>query len=231
MVVPTAVVSGTPLDCTYCPDNCINKTMHDGTLIEVGWNREGTKPEFHWSWVKKYCTMEALDGFIFFFPYILLIIALLLVMIERIFLRYGAGNKLRNGKIMTFRWKHVAPFLCHMGLIFVTTQPFPKFTCTGSVFRCFNSGMKLESFYELLVKENLGHDNLEDMPDCLDDVTDGQLENNKTVLEISHSFADGSRYYKSYLARTISKQDFQKFTEGLILVTQLTVLFKCNRIN
>ena len=71
--------------------------------------------------------------------------------------------------------------------------------------RCFNSGMKLESFYELLVKDNLAHDSVDDAAEYMDDPADGQLENNKTVLEISHSFADGSRYYKSYLARTISK--------------------------
>ena len=44
-------------------------------------------PDFNAWWVKKYCTMTAVDQFILYFPYILLIIALVIVLIERVFVR------------------------------------------------------------------------------------------------------------------------------------------------
>ena len=40
------------------------------------------------NWIKKYCTATSVDYFIEYFPFILLIIALVLVLIERGFIRY-----------------------------------------------------------------------------------------------------------------------------------------------
>ncbi len=52
-------------------------------------------PPFNAWWVKKYCTMTAVDGFVLYFPYILLIMAVVIVLIERGFISmFKAGLKL-----------------------------------------------------------------------------------------------------------------------------------------
>ena len=73
--------------------------------------------------------------------------------------------------------------------------------------------MKLDTFYNLLVKESLesefdGNDPENNCGDArsggtLGEVTD--LENTKTALEVSHSFADGSSYFLSYFFRTLGE--------------------------
>ena len=46
-------------------------------------------------WVKKYCTETAVDGFIKFFPYILFVVAMVIVAIEKVFTKtFKAGKKL-----------------------------------------------------------------------------------------------------------------------------------------
>ena len=46
-------------------------------------------------WVKKYCTETAVDGFIKYFPYILFVVALVIVAIEKLFTKtFKAGKKL-----------------------------------------------------------------------------------------------------------------------------------------
>jgi hypothetical protein len=46
-------------------------------------------PKFNMNWVKKVCTATAIDGFIAYFPFILLVMALVIVLIERVFIRYS----------------------------------------------------------------------------------------------------------------------------------------------
>ena len=68
--------------------------------------------------------------------------------------------------------------------------------------------MKLDTFYNLLVKESLESEFDGNDPDgCgvgdagMNEITD--LENTKTALEVSHSFSDGSSYFLSYFFRTL----------------------------
>jgi len=91
IVVPTAIITGTPLDCNFCQeDHCQSKgTIH--------WNNK-TNPGFNNWWVKKFCTMNGdVDPFMLYFPYFLLIIALSLFFIERVFTKiFEAGDKLEQ---------------------------------------------------------------------------------------------------------------------------------------
>ena len=89
VLVPTAIITGTPLDCTYCvKDYC--GTNHTNTGKE--------NPGFNAWWVKKYCTYNgSVDGFLLYYPYFVLMIALILFATERIFLKaFQAGNKLEK---------------------------------------------------------------------------------------------------------------------------------------
>ena len=96
IVAPTAIINGTPLDCNFCvKDHCANK-FPDDLVNATDQERADHDAEFsenpgydRW-WVKKYCTMTAVDSFILYFPYILLIMALVIVLIERVFVRSGA---------------------------------------------------------------------------------------------------------------------------------------------
>ena len=82
--MPTAMFSSTPLDCTACLEtagNCQflqNKTGFDYNPITNG----SKNPHGLW-WVKKYCTMTAVDAFTLYFPYILLLIPLIMVAVEK----------------------------------------------------------------------------------------------------------------------------------------------------
>ena len=81
IVAPTAIINSTPLDCNFCvKDYCHGKFGPDA-------NYNQTDPNFSAWWVKKYCTFTAVDGFILYFPYLLLVMALLIVLIERGFVR------------------------------------------------------------------------------------------------------------------------------------------------
>ena len=93
VLVPTAIITGTPLDCTYCvKDYCGGNTTMDFT------NEGKESPGFNNWWVKKFCTYNgSVDPFLLFFPYFLLLIALILFALERIFLKtFQAGNKLEK---------------------------------------------------------------------------------------------------------------------------------------
>ena len=93
VLVPTAIITGTPLDCTYCvKDYCGGNTTMDLT------NEGKESPGFNNWWVKKFCTYKgSVDPFLLFFPYFLLLIALTLFALERIFLKtFQAGNKLEK---------------------------------------------------------------------------------------------------------------------------------------
>jgi len=91
ILVPTAIITGTPLDCNYCQDD------HCSSLGKEYVN-EKEDPKFNAWWVKKYCTMNgSVEPFMLYFPYFLLLIAMALVMIERVFLKaFKAGSKLEK---------------------------------------------------------------------------------------------------------------------------------------
>ncbi len=88
IVLPTAIINNTPLDCTWCQVGLPG--------CPVNYTSINTKdPEYNAWWVKKYCTFEFVDGFILYFPYTLLIMALVLLLIERGFVTiFKAGLKL-----------------------------------------------------------------------------------------------------------------------------------------
>jgi len=92
IIVPTAMITGTPLDCTYClEDYC---SFPNQTKID---QREVKNPGYNAWWVKKFCTLnhQAVDPFMLYFPYFLLIVAMILVAIERTFVKaFKAGSKL-----------------------------------------------------------------------------------------------------------------------------------------
>ena len=95
IVLPTAIINGTPLDCTLCHNAiCTNKTMMD----EMPKNEDGSveDPGFHAWWTKKFCTFNnSVDPFILYFPYFLLIVPLIILLIERLFMTiFKSGLKL-----------------------------------------------------------------------------------------------------------------------------------------
>ena len=96
VVAPTAIINGTPLDCTVCKkDTCgfmkddadfgrmVNGTWVNGSLEQ---NVPSDPAPNAW-WIKKYCTATSVDSFIMYFPFILLLMALVMVLIERGFIR------------------------------------------------------------------------------------------------------------------------------------------------
>ena len=85
IVLPTAIINSTPLDCTFCtPDLCPDKNM-----------TKTSDPEYNAWWVKKYCTYTAIDAFVLYFPYFLLFFPLVILLIERLFVRiFKSGLKL-----------------------------------------------------------------------------------------------------------------------------------------
>ena len=91
ITVPTAIITNTPLDCSPCHDD---HCQVDGMVFK----NTGKLPKFNVWWVKKFCTMNgSVHPFMLYFPYFLLIIALSLVFIERVFSRaFHAGTKLEK---------------------------------------------------------------------------------------------------------------------------------------
>ena len=47
------------------------------------------KPDYNAWWVKKYCTMTTVDEFTLYFPYVLLIMPLIMVAVEKMFIKYA----------------------------------------------------------------------------------------------------------------------------------------------
>ena len=91
IVVPTAIITGTPLDCNFCQEE---HCQYQGKI----YSNNLSDPSFNAWWVKKFCTMNgAVDPFMLYFPYFLLLIALSLFFIERVFSKaFEAGDKLEK---------------------------------------------------------------------------------------------------------------------------------------
>ena len=88
IVLPTAIINGTPLDCTLCQES----------ICPQNYTSDLPDPKFNAWWVKKFCTLNGtVDSFILYFPFVLLISALLLILIERGFITvFRAGLELNN---------------------------------------------------------------------------------------------------------------------------------------
>ena len=73
---------------TTIPINLTNFDDDDGV-------RSNNDADYNDWWVKKYCTETAVDGFIKYFPYILFVVAMVIVAIEKVFTKtFKAGKKL-----------------------------------------------------------------------------------------------------------------------------------------
>ena len=88
MVAPTAIINGTPLDCTICTNNTCTFMRDDHDFVKGSLDKIAPSPAPSAWWVKKFCTATSVDGFIMYFPFILLLMALAMVLIERGFIRY-----------------------------------------------------------------------------------------------------------------------------------------------
>ena len=97
VLVPTAIITGTPLDCNYCQQDFCGTFSNDTHTVEFT-NTGKEDPKFNAWWVKKYCTFNgSVDGFLLYYPYFLLMIALILFALERVFLKtFKAGDKLEK---------------------------------------------------------------------------------------------------------------------------------------
>ena len=88
ILVPTTIIMRTPLNCNFCQaDHC--------SLPGKDFINRKEDPKFNSKWVKKFCTMNgSVEQFMLYFPYFLLMIAMVLFMIERFFLKiFKAGTK------------------------------------------------------------------------------------------------------------------------------------------
>ena len=96
VLIPSAIVTGTPLDCNFCPHR--NFTSDPEGCV----NDDDVKnPGFNGWWAKKYCTYNgSVHDFLLYFPYFILLIALTLFTLEKVFQRgfksSEKSNKLYN---------------------------------------------------------------------------------------------------------------------------------------
>ena len=94
--MPTTMFSSTPLDCTICNKDEGNCDFLDEMEESKDWATEMSakisntgKPDFSAWWTKKYCTMTRVDQFTLYFPYVLLIMPIIMVAVEKGFIKYA----------------------------------------------------------------------------------------------------------------------------------------------
>ena len=77
--------SSTPLDCTVCQKDFGNCAFDfkDKAFNPVDPKNNVSDPKHNAWWVKKYCTMTDVDTFTLYFPYLLLLIPLMMVAVEK----------------------------------------------------------------------------------------------------------------------------------------------------
>ena len=100
-LIPTAIVTGTPLDCNFCPYRSTNSSNpEDGCFNSIE-----TKPGFNAWWVKKYCTYNGtVHDFLLYFPYFILLIALTIFILEKVFQRgFKSGEKINKLYVLVKR--------------------------------------------------------------------------------------------------------------------------------
>ena len=86
--MPTAMFSSTPLDCTFCSEKAGNCKFMEGKQINgKSFEYASENPGHNAWWVKKFCTMSDVDGFTLYFPYMLLLIPLIMVALEKGFIK------------------------------------------------------------------------------------------------------------------------------------------------
>ena len=90
ITVPSAMVMGSPLQCTFCKDDMCKTVMDFGDLTE--------DPGYCEDFVKELCTVNgSVEPFMLFFPFLLLVIALVMVAIEKTFIAiFRSSRKLEQ---------------------------------------------------------------------------------------------------------------------------------------
>lgn len=111
LTLPTAYVTGNPVECVVHPALWNKSKLWDplgiGLVDRKGQSLDDEYMEdnygaplnmvriTHW-YVKRFCTENHVSKFVFYFPYILLIVPLTLVLVDRIFIKtFAAGNKIK----------------------------------------------------------------------------------------------------------------------------------------
>ena len=86
------MINGTPLYCTICKDNICGDLGKDAPIDD---QNKTIDPGHHPWWVKQHCTLDpkAVNQFLLYFPYVLLIVAILLYLIETAFTSFFKANK------------------------------------------------------------------------------------------------------------------------------------------
>ena len=87
------MIEGTPLICQECfKSNCdFFERPPNIDLSQYDHNKT-----YEWRWVQKYCTSTAIHPFISYFPYVLFLMALVMIMLEQGFMKmFKAGKKLQ----------------------------------------------------------------------------------------------------------------------------------------
>ena len=80
------MINSTPLFCSLCTEGLCDEN-------KIPQNK--SDPKYLWRWTSKYCTYDpkTVDQFLLYFPYVLLIIAIILCLIERVFNSYFKSSK------------------------------------------------------------------------------------------------------------------------------------------
>jgi hypothetical protein len=85
----------TPMDCSLCNPNMTNCGLETLGLLDEGQIskfaekiKADGEPKHNAWWVKKFCTQNFVDGFTLYFPYFLLMVPIVMVAIQKGFIKY-----------------------------------------------------------------------------------------------------------------------------------------------
>ena len=88
IVLPTAIVISTPLNCNFC------QTINSTNLCGDSYTNALPDPKLSWKWLMKECTLNgSVSPFMLYFPYILLMMALSLFLVEKFFKKSFENSK------------------------------------------------------------------------------------------------------------------------------------------
>ena len=92
IVLPTAIIISTPITCNYC------QTISNIPLCGDHFNNSLPDPQLSWKWVMKECTLNgSVSPFLLYFPYILLLMAFSLFVVEHFFKKsFNNSRKLES---------------------------------------------------------------------------------------------------------------------------------------
>ena len=85
MALPTTMFSNSPLWCQLCSEDTKNCDFMED---REDFNRAEKDPGYYGGFVRKYCTMHEVDQFIVYFPYLMIIIPMMMIASEQGFNAY-----------------------------------------------------------------------------------------------------------------------------------------------